>query len=144
MYRHLLVPLDGSAYSEQALRPAIFLADALGSRLSLLAVTLQTSETPAAAGSVDEAATRTRAYLEDAAARLPPHSTPIDLRTRCGTQAAEEIIEFARRESVDLIVMSTHGSRGDGQAALGSTTWKVAQQASCPVLLNRGRFSTGG
>lgn len=47
---------------------------------------------------------------------------------------ADEIVEFAKSEGVDLIVMATHGRTGLKHMLLGSTTEKVVRKASCPVL----------
>jgi nucleotide-binding universal stress UspA family protein len=47
---------------------------------------------------------------------------------------AESITECAINAQVDLIVMSTHGTTGT-RYSLGSTAWKILQDAPCPVLL---------
>jgi nucleotide-binding universal stress UspA family protein len=45
-----------------------------------------------------------------------------------------EIIEYARKHEVDLIVMATHGRTGLAHALLGSVAEKVVRKAPCPVL----------
>jgi len=52
--------------------------------------------------------------------------------------AAEAIIGFARDDSTDLIVMSSHGRTGLRRLVLGSVAEQVARTAPCPVLLVRG------
>jgi len=47
---------------------------------------------------------------------------------------AEEIVDFARNNEIDLIVMSTHGRTGLKHVLMGSTTEKVVRKAPCPVL----------
>jgi nucleotide-binding universal stress UspA family protein len=80
---------------------------------------------------------RGRQYLEEVrATRLGAASVPVDTAVPLGTPA-ESIAEFASNAQVDLIVMSTHGTTGTGRVrhTLGSTAWKILQDAPCPVLL---------
>jgi nucleotide-binding universal stress UspA family protein len=51
--------------------------------------------------------------------------------------APDEIQEYARRESIDLIVMGTHGRGGVAHALMGSVAEKVVRSAACPVLTVR-------
>jgi nucleotide-binding universal stress UspA family protein len=48
--------------------------------------------------------------------------------------AADEIVDFATRQNIDLIVMGTHGRTGLNQIVLGSVTAAVVMRAHCPVL----------
>jgi nucleotide-binding universal stress UspA family protein len=48
-----------------------------------------------------------------------------------------EIINFAREEDVDLIIMGSHGKTGIAHLLIGSTTEKVVRKAPCPVLTVR-------
>ena len=50
-----------------------------------------------------------------------------------------EIIAYARRKEVDLIVLGTHGHGAIAHMLLGSTTEKVVRKSPCPVLTVRGR-----
>lgn len=49
-------------------------------------------------------------------------------------EPAPELVEHARKNAVDLIVMSTHGRTGLGHLVLGSVAERVVRMASCPVL----------
>jgi nucleotide-binding universal stress UspA family protein len=53
------------------------------------------------------------------------------------THAAEEIVDYAEKENVSLIIMATHGRTGIKRWALGSTADKVVRSAKCPVWLVR-------
>jgi len=53
------------------------------------------------------------------------------------THAAEEIVDYAEKENVSLIIMATHGRTGIRRWTLGSTADKVVRAAKCPVLLIR-------
>ncbi len=58
----------------------------------------------------------------------------------CGTSegaAYLEIIEYAKRHDVDLIVMGTHGRSGLEQILIGSVAERVVRMAGCPVLTVR-------
>jgi nucleotide-binding universal stress UspA family protein len=51
--------------------------------------------------------------------------------------ATESILHFARENSIDMIVMGTHGRRGFQRLTLGSVTDRVMRRAGCPVLAVR-------
>jgi nucleotide-binding universal stress UspA family protein len=53
------------------------------------------------------------------------------------THPAEEIVDYAEKENISLIVMATHGRTGIRRWTLGSTANKVARSFKCPVLLIR-------
>jgi nucleotide-binding universal stress UspA family protein len=62
--------------------------------------------------------------------------------TDVGTRLAEgvawhEIVETARSEECDLIVVGTHGRSGIGHVLMGSVAEKVVRKAGCPVLAVR-------
>lgn len=144
MYQHLLVPLDGSAYAETALEPAVSLASLMEAQLTLVAVVPRFPETETHAPARDpEAEPRTRAYLDRVATRLAAGGVSIDVCTREGVPA-DEILAARQELGADLIVMATHGARNAEGAPLGSTSWQIVHQASCPVLLTRAPVSTGG
>lgn len=55
------------------------------------------------------------------------------------TNAAEGICHYARKENVDLIVVSTHGRTGLSHLLIGSVAEKVVRHAECPVLTLRSK-----
>lgn len=73
-------------------------------------------------------------HLERAAAQALAAGIDAVTRVRVGF-AAEEILETAREERADLIVLGTHGRRGIAHLVLGSTAEKVVRLASCPVFV---------
>lgn len=53
--------------------------------------------------------------------------------------AAQRILEVAREEAADLVVMGTHGRSGLGRLVMGSVADRVVRQATCPVVTVRAR-----
>lgn len=145
-FKRILVPLDGSSLSERALPAARTLAQKFESHVILLRVldiptpTAPTSHPEVTIGWVREARQQAHAeaesYLEGIQEDLCEEGidTRILLRDR---SPAEDILDVAGAEDIDLIVMSTHGRSGLGRRAFGSFAEKVARHSLCPVLLVR-------
>lgn len=145
-FKRILVPLDGSSLSERALPAARALAQKFESHVILLRVldiptpTAPTSHPEVAIGWVREARQHAHeeaeSYLEAIQEALCKAGidTRILLRDR---SPAEDILDVAGAEDIDVIVMSTHGRSGLGRWAFGSVAEKVARHSPCPVLLVR-------
>jgi len=67
---------------------------------------------------------------------LPDPSVPCVRRVTVGDPASE-IVNVAKEENVDLIVMSTHGRKGISRLLMGSVAELVVRRAHCPVLTVR-------
>ena len=143
--QHFLVPVDFSEYANQALEYAIGLASKLGARLTLLHV----MQSPPWGG-VDMDVTIPYAYSQyiQVLEAESTHSMQSCLErvTAAGVEGEvvvvhgvpfHEIIETAKMQQVDLIVMGTHGRTGLQHVLLGSVAEKVARLAPCPVLIVR-------
>jgi len=138
----ILVPTDFSATSDAALDFAKTIATTCEASLHLLHVFEDpfvpgafTSETyaPMPPGMRAEMVDEATAKL---ARRLPPdeqarfHGTT-EIVTGVG---AATIVEYAREQNIDLIVMGTHGRTGLAHVLIGSVAEKVVRTAFCPVL----------
>jgi len=138
MFTHILVPLDGSAFSETAIEPALSLGEKYHATVTLFTVMLRIPESKLHVALYDQQSEeRGRHYLEEIrGTRGAGAAAPIDIAVRLGTPA-ESIAAFARETQADLIVMSTHGTTGTDRSrpTLGSTAWKLMHHAPCPVLL---------
>lgn len=77
-----------------------------------------------------------RADLEEMAAQLKTVLGEVETHSRFGVPA-QEIVRMAAEESVNLIVMGTHGWTGLKHVMLGSVAENVVRTASCPVLIVR-------
>jgi len=150
--RKILVPLDGSPLAERALEPALVIADAMQSDVTLLRVapgreTLPQSISPsgedlgvardiAAAQEQAEA----EAYLQRIYSARANRHLFFDVVTT-GGDIADAIVSYADERHVDLIVMSSHGRSGIGRWLHGSVAEKVLRGADCATLIIRGALT---
>jgi nucleotide-binding universal stress UspA family protein len=139
----ILVPLDGSDLSRQAVGPACELADALGGSLLLGSVVTFPSYSMYAEGYVfvdpdpgSGMLADTRQYLEAVAAGLRTESRPVEV---CATYGSPYfgITSMAREAGVGLIVMASHGRGGMSRALLGSVATATLRQSDVPIVLVR-------
>ncbi|MEO6875236.1 MAG: universal stress protein [Opitutaceae bacterium] len=127
---HLLVPLDFSGKSRQALRYAIPIAQKFSGRIHLVHVLSPTGKsTPA------EEARRKRSAIH----RLGEMSGLLPPRLRAGNavlsgKPAESILSLAAKNNIDLIVLTTKGKSGLKRALVGGTAEEIMRHSSCPVL----------
>jgi nucleotide-binding universal stress UspA family protein len=134
--RHILVPTDFSAPSQQALTYAFELAQKVGAKLSLLHVI----EVPVYAIEVSLPLQDLEQDARRGLARVLPEAAAahVDV-TRLVAMGVpyEQILATATAEQVDLIVMATHGRTGLRHLAMGSVAERVVRMAPCPVLTIR-------
>jgi nucleotide-binding universal stress UspA family protein len=140
--RSVLVPIDFSDTSRAALRYAVDLAKRFHSRLHLLHVFPDPVRQPwvfeaGLAGYVEGLALRREETIVALRAlATEAHLDPRHTTTRVVDGAAHhEIIDYARKQGVDLIVMGTHGHGALTHLLLGSVAERVVRHALCPVLV---------
>jgi nucleotide-binding universal stress UspA family protein len=145
VFKQILVPLDGSEYSERALRYASDLAKSTGAALRLVSVVLR----PEVAGEPhverldEQSRERAMRYLEAHATQARANGVAdVTPEVRLG-EPARAITEVAAERGADLVVMSTHGLGASGRYALGSIAFKVLMTAPCPVFMVRIPEETG-
>ena len=148
MYRHILVPLDGSRLAEQVLPHVHALAANEGTdRITLLRAvppvyttgvdvvgTVAVSLADAAANLEEEA----RDYLAGVASEFRAEGYAVKTEVSA-LPPAEAILDYADSEHADMIAIATHGRGGLGRWVFGSVTQKVVQAAPVPVLVIRPR-----
>ncbi|HTJ55116.1 MAG TPA: universal stress protein [Nitrosospira sp.] len=145
MYRHILVPVDGSSTSARALQEALGLARQQTAELELVYVMedvlfleneayINYEEVQKSARSAGE---KTLAQAQ-AAVRQAGMTAEQRLLEARGERIASVIIEEARRWPADLIVIGTHGRSGFSRILFGSVAEGVVRTAHIPVLLVRG------
>jgi nucleotide-binding universal stress UspA family protein len=142
-YQRILIPLDGTDLSEQALETAYPLARAFGAELLLVGVLDLTAgmydvyaETLQPLDLKDQLETLLAGTLDRAVARVEAEDLPVRRFLEVGIPH-EEIAGVAEREGADLIVMTTHGRKGFTHLLLGSVAEKVLRTAPCPVMVIR-------
>jgi nucleotide-binding universal stress UspA family protein len=146
LFKKILVPLDGSKLSENALEPAIKLAQASGAELILLSVPVMkhVMVMPEYSGyatllpeqSLEDSRHDFLEYLEHVRENRLPPNLPVRIEIVEGDEASV-IVDQAFSAQADLVVMATHGRSGLSRWMMGSVTEKVLQQAHCPVLAVR-------
>jgi nucleotide-binding universal stress UspA family protein len=144
--QHILVPLDGSNLSEQAIGPAVELGTLMDADYLLVRVVdpLQTVGRDAAglpiSGFAPEGRQRlqdnAQAYLEQMARQLRERSVRVLTQVIVSCQAAEAILDQAAKSSTDLIALETHGRGGLTRMFLGSVADKVIRGAVTPLLVH--------
>ncbi len=140
MLEHLLLPLDGSALAERVLPHAVSLTEAFGSKLTLLRVVSKRDEVNHVGfvNPMDWQMRKTEAesYLKSVQNRLDKVKISSRIEIIEGN-AAQQIIEYAQKHDVQLIVMSSHGSSGVSEWNINSTVQKVLWRAQMPVMIIR-------
>lgn len=141
-FSRILVALDGSAFSEQILGPALELALLYDARMVLVVVVSPAASIGIRPVGLDPAGLQARreewqAYLFRLAARLAERVAEPDVMAMVGRHPAESILTCARREGADLVAMATHGRGGLSRLLLGSTAQEVVRRADRPLLLYR-------
>lgn len=140
--KKILVTTDSSSLGHSALPHAEQLAKALGAQLVVLMVqpdpaTVLIGEFPSAvAVDMQDLLAETQAIKQELERRMPAAHVLVELAR--GRTVAQSILDVAKRESVQMIVMTTHGRSGLGRVLLGSVAEAVVHTSPIPVLLVKG------
>jgi len=147
MYKHFLLPTDGSEPSQAATEAALLLAAETGAEVT--ALNIQRPFVPPVFAEMPIAAPFTDSEYEKAVAQVSQRvlsavkgraeelRVPCRTLTRLDSSVWETIIEVAEDEGCDLIFMASHGRRGLAALLLGSETQKVLTHSGIPVLVHR-------
>jgi nucleotide-binding universal stress UspA family protein len=144
MYKMIMVPTDGSGFDREAIRVALRIAEQTDAKIRLVRVIATGSffGVAAAAEGIPLApeivrSERDRAlgelYSLAAECRAASKATiSVDLHTG---PVADVLQGYARRNEIDLIVISTHGRSGLSRLSLGSVTDSLIRHTTIPVLV---------
>ncbi|MDE1765945.1 MAG: universal stress protein [Thaumarchaeota archaeon] len=140
--RHILVPYDGSSFSNRAFEFALDLASKYNSSITVCTV-MSSSFFDSSFIDVQEPDKRIidkekivsmEKYFEKIRMLSKKFMIPIKTEAFVSHSVADSLVAFANSNKVDLIVMGTRG-KGDNRLMLGSVSIGVSQKASAPVLL---------
>ena len=147
MFKHILVPTDGSKLSVKAAKQAVKLAKALGARITGFYAAPDYSSTyygdgyilrvPSAEAQADFAQKQARKCLATIEVEAEVEKVACEVFHTFSDSPYEAIIDAAKKKKCDLIFMASHGRRGLSGMVLGSETHKVLVHSKTPVLVCR-------
>lgn len=144
----ILIPVDFSECSRQAIDYGMFMADSFNATMELLHATPPPSYIPLDKmiwGEKERQEHSIESYLHKAAKDEmqkflqtfdEQHRQRLQPRVMVG-EPTGAIVAAAKEDAVDLIVMGTHGRQGAAHVFMGSVAERVVRQAPCPVLTVR-------
>jgi len=147
MLRSLLVPLDGSTFSERSLPFAGKIARATGASMhlahvhvpyepdSLLGNTQFQFEGVNVAEYDAQHRDREEEYLTGLVDKLVEKGAPVDLKMLDGSEVAEELAAYADEVHTDMIFMTTHGHSGANRLWLGSVVDEMVRRTKLPLFV---------
>ena len=144
MFKHILVPLDGSKLAEAALPAAASLAQTLEAPVTLLHIIEQDAPQEIHRDHHITQADEAWAYLAQVAKSEFPPACKVEshVHTAAVKDVPGSIVEHATREfQPDLIIMCTHGQSGVRELLYGSIAQQVVAQGQTPLLLVKPEIS---
>lgn len=144
MYQRILMPIDGSACSAQALAHGLNLAHALGAAVTFLYVVEDPLNVYNMPGSKvyqpnlhQDLVRAGEQALEGAAAQARARGVKVDTLLRASKKASPVEVILEAEQNADLTVMATHGRRGLDRLTLGSVTEGLLRRSDKPRLIVR-------
>ena len=147
MFKHILIPTDGSDLSKKAVKKGIEFAKKIKARITTVHVVPEfrvvadesfVSLTPAAKKRFEE---ESRNRAEKMLSTIVQQAKAAGVRCSAVAEANDlpyqQIIATAKSKKCDLILMASHGRRGLASVLLGSETAKVLTHSTIPVLVVR-------
>ncbi len=146
MFDKILVCLDGSKIAEQILSYVEIQATQFVSTVILLQVVTVSGTALAGAGSaplseeiaieqLKIAEREAKSYLQSIAESLEAKGIETEAVVIQGYQVGEEIIDYAKKNDIDLIAIATHGRTGLGRVVFGSIADYILHNSSLPLLV---------
>ena len=147
MFKHLLVPTDGTEFSQSAVRRAVSFANDAGARITFLYVEHAFPAMYFGEGAImdENAPAKFHEQADSQAHQILGEAEGIARNTNVEHSTLilicespyEAIIEAAERNGCDLIFMASHGRTGIGRLLISSETEKVLSHTKIPVLVHR-------
>ena len=143
MFKHILVPTDGSKLSMEAVIWTVSFAREAGARITFVCAVPQFPKMYLGPGAIfsDEALGRYHENAEGVAREIVAAAGA--LAREAGVECTMQVIvDAATQNGCDLICMASHGRRGTSALLLGSETQKVLAHSHIPVLVHRPQASS--
>jgi nucleotide-binding universal stress UspA family protein len=145
MFKHILIPTDGSDLSRKAVLYGVQLAKSSGARVTALTVTdpyraatMDAVLIPVDEGEYEEQSQRLAdRAMEQVKMAADAAGVACETIREVHDQPYRAIIDSAHALHCDLVVMASHGRRGLSALLLGSETVKVLTHSTIPVLVYR-------
>lgn len=143
MFKHILIPIDGSELSLRAAKVGIEQARLTQGKVTAIHV-IAPFQTIAYMGAIlaatelaynEEAEASAASYLAQAKALADADGVPFEGVSEFGSEPYDTIVRTCKARQADLIVMGSNGWRGMTRLLLGSETHKVLLRADVPVLV---------
>ena len=145
MFKHLLLPTDGSEASQATLLEGVRLAKELNARITGISVvpefhvltfnTMMIEDTREVF--IAESRLQALKYLAVLNQAANESGVPCETEVVLGDHPYEAILQACESKGCDLIVMASHGRRGVQALLIGSETQKVLTHSKVPVLVYR-------
>ena len=147
MYKHILIPTDGSRLAAKAVQAGIRLAKESKAKVTWFTA-LPEYELPSQAAIMNKQGVSIEAHEKSSRERAKRILAPLARKAKAAGVAsgtdyalsnrpAEAIAEAAKRHKCDLIVMASHGRTGISALVYGSETKKVISRTDIPTLVYR-------
>ena len=145
MYKHILIPTDGSELSKKALQHGAALATAVGADLTVLTVSAPFQAFVIEPSVIMESLDQYREIISSQSTKVLEAARQIVSKENVTCEVLhvhheypyQAIIDTAKNIGCDLIVMASHGRHGMSAILLGSVTAKVLVHCAVPVLVYR-------
>ena len=140
-FEQILVPYDASSYANHAFDDALKIAEKFGSKITVL--TVLGTKVEQSTGISLERAIEIQEGHEDVATKIlkdleglaKEKGVEFSFKVIYEPSPYKGIVNFLNSNSMDLIVIGTHGRSGIKKALLGSVASGVVEHANCPVLI---------
>ena len=142
--KSILVPFDGSGFSQKAFEKGLEVAEKFEAELIGLTV-IQSKMSDSAGISLerlqeiqDEEENTAAAMLKKLEDKANAKNIPFTMKIIHNPSSSDGIMAFVENSNVDLIVVGSHGRTGFRKLVLGSVANGVLARAKCPVLITKG------
>jgi nucleotide-binding universal stress UspA family protein len=145
VYKHILIPTDGSELAFMAVRHGVQFAKEIGAKVTAVTVTEPFHLLTVAPSQVEYTRAGYKTHADAVAEKILSAVSAVadQAGVECQALHAEHehpyqaIIDTATSNTCDLIIMASHGRRGVAAIVLGSETVKVLTHSKIPVLVHR-------